>query len=237
LGLVALLVCPLPRALAETPAPLGPLLAEYRLSRDDLEIGRVTVTLDTTPDGGYVYETRTRASGLVALFREDQVIERSEGRWSGLDYVPEHYLYQHRTADTVRELAIDFDWARGRATHKVGGSLWSLALPKGTQDKLVQQLALMEALAHGEHRISLPVADGGGLKTYSYELQGRERVETPAGDFLTWKLARRKNDRPSQLTLWSAPSLGFLAVRIDRREKNEIYRMELSRIAGPESGS
>jgi hypothetical protein len=234
LGLIWLLACLVSQALAAPPAPVPSLMAEYRLSRGDLEIGQVSVTLETSPDGGYMYESRTRPTGLVALFRQDEVLEHSEGRWNGQSYVPERYRYRHRNPDGAREVTIDFDWAAGRAVHKVGDSVWTLALPEGTQDKLGQQLALMEALSRGERRLSLRVADGGGLRTYRYEPQGYERVRTPGGEFLARKLVRYKDDLPSQLTLWSAPRLGFLAVRIDRREQDQIYRMELSRIEGPQ---
>ena len=52
-------------------------------------------------------------------------------------------------------------------------------------------------------------------------------LHTAAGDLITLRVVRRKDERPSRLTLWSAPSLGYLPVRVDRREGDQLYRMEL----------
>ncbi len=229
-----LLILPQLRALADedadASAPPDSLVAEYRLLREDMRLGRVVVTLELGEDGSYAYESRTEPTGLIAVFRDSQVVERSEGQWSPKGFVPSHYSYVHRDGDAVRDVRVDFDWGTGKAVNRAAGTTWSMPVPAETQDKLGQQLSLMAGLAHGLRSLTIPVADGGRLKTYSYEVQGRETLHTEAGELATLRVMRRKDERPSRLTLWSAPSLGFLPVRVERREGEQLYRLELTRV-------
>jgi hypothetical protein len=212
---------------ADTPPPLAPVTAEYRVLRDGIELARAEVRLALEDDGGYAYRSHTQAVGLISLIREDEILEQSLGHWSGGAFVPGHYSYSHRTGETTREVEIEFDWPHQRAINRAGGTTWTMPVPDGTQDKLGQQLVLMAAMGRGLRTIEMDVADGGALRSYRYDVQGRELVRTPAGEFLAWRVRRRKDDGPSRLTLWSAPGLGHLPVRMDRRDGDNLYRMEL----------
>mgnify|MGYP006303881717 CR=1 FL=1 len=211
---------------AQTP-PLAPVTAEYRVLRDGIEFARAEVRLALDDDSGYAYRSRTEAVGLISLFREDEILEQSLGHWNGREFVPGHYTYSHRKGETTREVEIEFDWPLRRAINRAGGTTWTMPVPEGTQDKLGQQLVLMTAMERGLRTVEVDVADGGALRSYRYDVQGRELVQTPAGEFLAWRVRRRKDDGPSRLTLWSAPGLGYLPVRMDRRDGDNLYRMEL----------
>jgi hypothetical protein len=220
-------------AQGEPTAPLAPVSAEYQVTRHGVPLARVEVQLELHPDGTYGYDSRTEPTGLVAWLREDDIRERSDGRWHAEGFTPERYSYAHRSSSTSREVEIRFDWPGMRAINTTGGTTWTMPVPEGTQDKLGQQLTLMTAMMRGLRNVNIQVADGGILKTYRYDVQGRERVQTPAGEFLAWRVRRRKDDQPSRLTLWSAPSLGYLPVRLDRRAGDDIYRMELVAASRP----
>lgn len=65
------------------------------------------------------------------------------------------------------------------------------------------------------------MTDGKGVSTSVYEVAGREQLKTPAGEFETVKLARRKNnpdDRTSEI--WLAVKRNYLLVRVLVTEKN-----------------
>ncbi len=228
---LALLVLPLAPAFpAAEPPPVDSTVAEYQLLRDDIPLAKVVVSLEVRPDGAYVYESRTEPTGLMAVFRDGEVVERSEGLWSVSGFAPSHYSYTRRYGETLREVRVDFDRSAGKVANRAGGTTWSMAVPMNAQDKLSQQLGLIAALARGLRELSIPVADGGKLKTYRYELQGRETLHTSAGELATLRVMRRRDDRPSTLLLWCAPSLGYLPVRVDRREGDQLYRMDLSTV-------
>ena len=103
-----------------------------------------------------------------------------------------------------------------------------MKIDPGTQDKFGHQLTLMMALAGGKRDIRVTVADGGLTKNYRFEYQGRELIHTPAGSFNALKMIRTKDSRPSQASLWLAPEINFLPVRVERKEKDGLFVMKLN---------
>lgn len=209
---------------------LRPFSATYHLSRAGILFGEVVVTLSISPEGDYRYRARTLTRGPVTLFRDDEVTEESEGRLVDGAVRPDRYSYSHRRDDDTRDASLTFDHGAGVVRHAIGGTRWTLPVPAGTQDKFSQQLALMRSLLDGIERPGFPVADGGGLRTYRYEPVGRETLETPVGPVDAVALARRKDDQPSRMTLWLAPALRFLPVKIERREEDDRFTMSLQAV-------
>ncbi|MGQ0512452.1 MAG: DUF3108 domain-containing protein [Betaproteobacteria bacterium] len=67
-------------------------------------------------------------------------------------------------------------------------------------------------------RVTLQVTDGRGVSTHVYDPAGRERIQTPAGEFQALKLERRDDDRRAQV--WFAPERGNVPVRVLVAEKD-----------------
>jgi hypothetical protein len=212
--------------------PLPPFEAVYSLSRDGIRIGTVVANFERPAPDRYTYRTHTDPSGFLALFRNETVTESSEGEAASGGFRPTAYSYHHESNDGGRNLTVQFDWAEQRATVDSGDSRWSLALEPGTLDKLVVQLALMEALHAGQATPFFTVADGGHLKEYQYRAYGRETLTLAQQPIDTVRVRRFKQRQPSHLTLWCAPSLHYLPVRLDRQRGDETYRMELESITG-----
>ncbi|MCK4587906.1 MAG: DUF3108 domain-containing protein, partial [Gammaproteobacteria bacterium] len=63
------------------------------------------------------------------------------------------------------------------------------------------------------------VADGGKLKSYDAVIQKTETIETPAGEFETIRVNRDDGKRVT--TLWCAPDLNYLPVRIEHYKKGD----------------
>ncbi len=191
--------------------------------------GEVRVKLSFTPPGTYHYHALTIPVGLAAVLRSDQVTEQSNGRIGKCGITPEHYLYQHRKSSRPRQVKLVFDWTRGRVTNYSLESHWNMQVPPDTQDKFSQQLELMLRLNAGcSSTLQFPVADGGRLKQYRFERAGDEQTETAAGRFQTLRLTRSKDGKPSRATLWLAPALGYLPVKIAKQESGGEVVMELS---------
>jgi hypothetical protein len=220
----------------ETPPRLQPYSADYRVSMGNLVIGRANITLSLSSDGQYRYRAYTAPVGLAAVFRKDEITEQSEGRIANDTIIPSRYLYTHKRPKRTRQVNLDFNWESGRVANQTADSLWSMEIPQGTQDKFSQQLALILALSRGDQAAEYQVADGGLLKSYRYTEVSREPVNTESGQYHTIKLARNKDDRPSRATLWFAPALNFLPVRIAKHEKDGDYVMELISVSWRETG-
>jgi len=236
--LAAWLVSPLPGiAQPATGKTLKPYSAEYRVSMGKLVIGRANITLRLSNDGRYSYRAFTAPVGLAAVFRKDKITEQSEGRIINDTIIPSRYLYTHKRPKRTREVHLDFNWPASRVANKTAGSLWSMEIPEGTQDKFSQQLALILALGRGDRAAEYQVADGGLLKSYRYTEVNRELISTESGEYQTIRLARNKDDRPSRATLWFAPDLNFLPVRIAKHEKDGDYVMELIAVSWQDTES
>ncbi len=220
--------------LADSHPRLSPFSAEYSLTRGYLKLAKVEVTLDLDDQGLYRYSTRTTPVGLTAVLHSAQISEISSGIITENSVIPQNYHYRHHNADNKRWVELSFDWQAMRVTNSLEGSSWSMKISPGTQDKFSQQLALMQSLAAGKRKADFLVADGGRTKDYSFRFHGTEIVDTAAGSYRTLKMARSKNRRPSQASLWLAPRLNHLPVIVEKREKDGLYRMELSRFAWSE---
>jgi hypothetical protein len=68
---------------------------------------------------------------------------------------------------------------------------------------------------------TVTVADGKHVTTYAYQVAGRERVKTPAGEFDALKLAKRRDKPEDKVTeIWLAADRHYVPVRILVVDKN-----------------
>jgi len=202
--------------------------AEYRLSWHDMEFGKVEVSLDLRPDGGYRYRAHTIPLGLLATLREDEVEEISEGRIDGPRVVPHLYSYLHTRPEGDRDIRLEFDWAGSRVINRINGDSWAMALPAGALDKFGKDLAVMLGLLEGERRsLEFDIADGGKLKHYHYRVVGEESVELPIGVRPAVVLTRAKGSKAPNMRLWLGSDLNFLPLRVEKDDDGDNFLMHL----------
>lgn len=71
------------------------------------------------------------------------------------------------------------------------------------------------AFAPPKQAATVAVADGKRVTTYAYQVAGRERVRTPAGEFDALKLVKRRDNPQDKVTeIWLAADRDYLPVRI-----------------------
>jgi len=58
----------------------------------------------------YVLTTDTKTIGVVSLFRNDTIKEKSVWEWKNGVIQPQHYSYKHDSKKKKRYINIDFDW-------------------------------------------------------------------------------------------------------------------------------
>lgn len=81
------------------------------------------------------------------------------------------------------------------------------------QDQL--SLAWTFAFAPPRGTVSVRVADGKHVTTYTYKVAGHERVKTPAGEFDGLKLVKQKDKPDAKSTeIWLAADRNYLPVRV-----------------------
>ena len=111
---------------------------------------------------------------------------------------------------------------------------WQLKIEQNTLDKLVYQLALMSDLADNKTLLNYRIADGGKLKDYKIKILDEEIITTPLGRINTIKLTReRVRSKGRETTLWCAPALNYLPVKLEHTEKGgSIFTAVLRRLKG-----
>jgi len=79
------------------------------------------------------------------------------------------------------------------------------------------QLSVIWSFAFSPPRepVTVTVADGKHTTSYTYQVAGRERVKTPAGEFNALKLVKRKDNPQDKATeIWLAADRDYLPVRM-----------------------
>jgi hypothetical protein len=228
--LLGLLLSGVALALSASPF-LKPFTATFSVWRGALPLGSLELKFDLGEDDTYSYHAHTQPGLLAAWFSGDELIEESHGRIAIDRVVPESYHYTE-TENEPDDAQVRFDWNSMRAHTSSGGVTWSQTIETGTQDRLSQQLMVRLQLAMGQTEVSYQVADGGKLKHYLFRVVGEEPIKTPHGKLNCLKVERSKESRPPDYTIWFAPKLDYLPVRIERDRGGAHYRMMLEELEG-----
>lgn len=191
-----------------------PFKAEYNLYSKGLEVAHIERVLKPQADGTYVYESHSHTVGMLALFRDDRITERSHWRLTDSGFRPLEYIYHHRGSKKNRNVNIKFDWNKAKVRMQVDDDHWQMDLEPDTLDKMLYQLAIMRDLKIGFDTVTYRIADGGKMKTYDFETFGLETIKTPYGDFETLKVERFRDDRERETILWCAQALDYLPVKV-----------------------
>ena len=196
--------------------------ATYDVKKAGITIGETKRTLsrkNSHENGQYLFESITRPSGIAKLFTSGQVVERSHWLFFQGQPQPVQYTFFNSGGKKKRNVQLDFDWGKNQVINTINGEPWTMPLEHGTSDKLLYQLRIMQDLPTAGRSLRYPVADGGKLKYYDIEIMGKERIRTPLGKFETVRLQHTKGSRKT--TMWCAPELAYLPVRIEQRKKDD----------------
>ena len=213
--------------------------ARYDLKKGPLVLGVARVEYRRLPDDSYSYRMHTRGVGLARMLFEGYTEERSEGRITPEGFRPASYRYQREGGDNPRQSEARFHRDSGRVEGLKRGKPWELEAPPGVLDRVVGPLQLMHDLAEGRDEIRYSIAERGRLRHYRLTREGAETLDTPLGRLETVKVVRRREDSGETTTLWCAPALNYLAVRVEHEDEDDgTFTLELTRVAGmaPQGG-
>ncbi len=211
---------------------LKPFVATYMVTAMGLEGINVTNSLsvdnlDNLNNPGesrqaYHFKSYSMPVGLLAFKKDETRNEQSEGFIIDGVIRPLKYSFlQIRNNRTRRNVELIFNWDKKQVTnyHKHKNSKWVMAIPENTVDKLSYQLAMMlELSGHPDKTFRLNIADGGKIKEYDFTVEGEERVYTSLGSYKTVKVHHHRYNKEKNITLWCAPELGYLPVKIVQEE-------------------
>jgi len=180
-------------------APPNKVEVSYTLSRNGSNVAEVVDRLEH--DGkSYRLEETLKGKGVLALKGEAK--RSSTGAVAPDGLRPQKYEDKRKG----REAQHDFDPKAATPTLQRQDQLsfvWTFAFapPKGA--------------------VTVSVADGKHVTSYTYEPAGRERVKTPAGEFDALKLVKKKKEPQDKgTTIWLATDRQNLPVKILIEDKD-----------------
>ncbi len=197
-----------------------PFEAYFELEVRGFTVGETVWRVRRVSDG-FIYETRTKATGFAAVFGEKQVVERSEWKRIGDDIKPASYHYE-RSGRPDKTTAVAFDWNTGIVQSTRRGRTSRMPVPVDTLDKLGYMLVLMEDLKAGKRSVRYHIADGKDrMKVYELKVVAEEMMKTALGTLGVLKIVRDRKDDDRETTIWVAPELDFMPVRIEHQERGD----------------
>ncbi|MEX2525122.1 MAG: DUF3108 domain-containing protein [Gammaproteobacteria bacterium] len=204
----------------------------YSLYMSGIKVAKVERRFSRSSDGTYRYLSEASVTGLIALFRDDRIVEESHGRINGSTIMPDYYKYSRTGSKKARDVSVHFNWDSNRVTNRVNGDAWHMDVEPGILDKLLYQYIIMRDLKKDKSTLTYTVADGGKAKTYHFESLGREVINTPLGEMETIKLGRYKSGSKRELIIWCAPDLHYLPVKVRDMEEDNNYVAVINSLDG-----
>ncbi|HEX2567608.1 MAG TPA: DUF3108 domain-containing protein [Burkholderiales bacterium] len=184
----------------------GHLELSYQVTRNGSAIAQIDQTLDYDARQ-YQLSESWQGRGLFRLLGSAHRKSRGEVGADGL--VPLEYS-DERTGRSAEHA--NFDWKAKTVTYQYKGPPTTIPLPANPRDRL-QFLFQFAFKPPSGKQVALDVIDGRGVSDQVYQLEGRERFKTPAGEFDALKLVRRK-DKNERAEIWLAADRDYLPVRI-----------------------
>ncbi|MEK7990874.1 MAG: DUF3108 domain-containing protein [Thiotrichaceae bacterium] len=213
---------------------LTPFTATYYVYAKGLHIGTGIRRLEVLDNQEYLFSSKSETTGFFSLFRSDNIVESSRFIVEDGQIQPLEYNYHHTGAKKEHHQIILFHWDENIAIGIKQDEPWEIPLDRNVLDKMSYQLAVMQALRLKNHDLSYKIIDSGKVKQYKPTLAKNEILQTKLGDLEVIRFERVSPDAERRTTLWCAPKLQFLPVKVEHDEKGDILRFELIAIEGLE---
>jgi len=193
-----------------------PYSALYKLEADGMPVGKLERTLGrAAEDGSFILKSKTYTTGFLSIFVKDRINEESQFRISGGKVVPLSYHYLKKKKGKLIEERITFNSTSGYILSNFNDGKQEFPIIGNESDKLLYQYRIREALRRGETDLQYQVVDRMNLRPYLFKVGALEKLETEVGALEVVRV-ERINEGKRKTTLWFAPSLDYLPVKIEQ---------------------
>jgi hypothetical protein len=202
-------------------AELRPFNASYHITRSKTQVGSAEVQLQQLADGRWSYQQRTLITNFLArIFLPSDLTTRSLFSIKDGRVIPEQFTAE---ADGSKEdQTLTFDWSRGHVTGTYDHKPVNLPTQPGLLDSLSVQVGLMNELLAGRTPQRFVLADKGQIKDYDYTTEGSEILRTAVGEHRTVIFRSRRPGSDKSTLFWCAPELGYLPLKVERRDGKDV---------------
>lgn len=204
----------------------------YDVNYFDTGLGNLVAELSRNGDS-YEVRAETRAEGLASILLGGTLREECEFSVSdSLEIRPRHYSIEKEGRDAYSHSA-EYLWEDMKVSYDDGKSL-DIPLAGYVIDNCSVPFAFAaaEKITVKEYPY-IHIIGGKRIRHYEDIQVSRETVEVPAGTFDTVRIDQQRVGSPDKkLSIWVAPALQNIAVRIEERRKMRVTTMELSSSEG-----
>ncbi len=182
------------------------------------------VALEHNGEDRFSYRMDTRMKwGIFTAYIQQQ----SDFRWRDGFVLPGSFKLTHKVSFYNRRDSIEFDWQSMQATGTRKREDFAVDLRPGMQDKLSVYLLLAGSLCRGHYSIDATVLSGPVPKSYQYQFQAIEPLDTVLGRVQAIHIRRGVAGDEKQTDLWHAEETHFLPVKMIYRDDGIITDMRL----------
>lgn len=198
-------------ATADQPAAFS---LDYEVSRNGKTLGEATLSLERLNAENWMFRSHTVGTEGLASIAGVEIDERSEFRWA--DGRPEtlRYSFDQEMRFKSKKRSLSVMPNASRVSGRDGDGEYNLEFEPGLLDRNLVVLALAGDIARGEQHLQYRVADKRKIDSNEYQAMGSETVDTPRGRLDAIRVERIRRDSGRKTTIWIAPSLDHLPVRI-----------------------
>jgi len=201
--------------------PYPEFTARYEVRLNGIKAGIATFSLVHEQANQYLYKSESTTTGVASLFGPDTATEYSRWRFVDSQVQPVEYRSRRDDGDDDDNVHLFFHWDTMQVENRGAGEHWNIAMPEGTLDEMVMQLAMLFELREGKRVFKYPVAVRGRIKRYHFEVLGEDTTQLEFGTYTTIKLERKDDDRDKSW-VWSAPELNYFPVRFLKKKKSGL---------------
>jgi hypothetical protein len=214
-------------------ATVATYVATYRVDYKGKDAGTAELAVRELPDGVYEFTSTIVVKGMLKLARPKPAVERSLFRVEAGGVRPLEFWYEDGSRSGEDNVHVVFDWNRGVATVNGAQARRELTVPAGTLDRGSLQVARMRDLAATGTLDSYTIADDDSVAEYEYTDGGTATITTKAGSHATRVMTQQRAGSSRTTSVWFAPDLRFLPVRIEQRRDGEVQTaLELVSVNG-----
>jgi hypothetical protein len=197
-------------AVAASAAPgtlQGRFEIEFEVTCEGTVVAEVVERLEIS-GSNYQMTESSKGRGMFALLGTAKRTSRGQITKDGV-LQPLEFSDERTGRDTAR---VWFDWKAQTITMQYSGRKGSEDMPpppSNSQDRLSFLLAVTLMPGRVQY-LKLSIFDGKGQSRHEYDVGGRERVKTPAGEFDAVKITRRTEPgKKDSASMWVASDFGL----------------------------
>ncbi len=185
--------------------------------------GQLSMTLKKEDGGLYSYELTTKLGGFWRIIIDGSIWQKSTFILEGNDVLRSQ---TYELIDTIRskprKSRASFDWEDSLITGHYKDRAIKLPLTGNIIDKVSLQIAIIMDIRRGIDQSEYYILDKDKIQVVQVNRNSSAMINVPFGKFEAIEINRSSPDSNRTNTLWLAPELDYIPVKITQEENGKI---------------